>query len=83
MVLYRESEHFQEQKAISAIKKNTKYFFKYAKKFAKVKSKIGPLKTDNGNIISKPSEMAEMLSKQFSEMFSKPQNGPFQKIIRC
>ena len=79
MVLYRESEHFQEQKAISAIKKNTKYFFKYAKKFAKVKSKIGPLKTDNGNIISKPSEMAEMLSKQFSEMFSKPQNGPFQK----
>ena len=30
MVFYRESDQFEEQKAISAIKKNTKYFFKYA-----------------------------------------------------
>ena len=67
---YKQSESFQEHKALTAIKKNTKYFFKYAKKFSTLRSHVGPLKNENGDIISDSLEMVEMLSAQFSKMFS-------------
>ena len=40
---YKGSEIYMENKAIDAIKTNAKYFFTYANKKSKVKSKIGPL----------------------------------------
>lgn len=76
MNLYRSTEEYQENKAISSIKKNSKYFFKYAKKFAKVRSQIGPLKDKNGSFISDPRDIAEALSSQFASVFSKPMNSP-------
>ena len=63
MNLYRSSAEYDEHKAISSIKKNSKYFFKYAKKFAKVKTQVGPLKDENGSFINNPLDIAKALSK--------------------
>ena len=47
---YRETRDINEQKAVDAIKTNSKYFFSYAKKFSKVVSGIGPL-MDSANTL--------------------------------
>ena len=72
MALYRSSEEYEEKVAVSSIKKNSKYFFKYAKKFSKIANKIGPLKDEDGELVSDPSKIGEILSKQFVSVFSKP-----------
>ena len=64
----------QELKAISAIKENPGFFFSYAKKFSKVKSKIGPLKDKENKFISDPEEMANLFQTQFKSFFSDPQS---------
>lgn len=69
--LYRNIHDFQEQKAVAAIKKNPKYFYNYAKKFTKIKSKVGPLIAD-GKTISDPACMANTLLKQYNSVFSIP-----------
>ena len=43
--------------AIQNIKKNPNHFYKYAKKFAKSKSRIGPLKHPCGGVTSDPQSM--------------------------
>ena len=61
-------------KAVKAIKTNSKYFFSYAKKNSKIKSKVGPLRNSSGQLTSKSKEMAEVLLKQYVTVFSKPQD---------
>ena len=39
---YRRKSTEDEANAVKAIKRNSKYFFSYAKKFNKVKAKVGP-----------------------------------------
>ena len=39
---YQQSQKDSEEKAVNSIKRNSKYFFSYAKKFSSVKSGIGP-----------------------------------------
>ena len=72
---YSSSRNYQESKAVNSIKKNSKYFFSYVKKLSKTKSKVGPLITDAGDLVSDSKEMADLLSKQFCSVFS-PQRGP-------
>jgi len=74
--LYKQSSKFQEDKAIEAIQENSKFFFNYAKKKSKIKTKIGPLSSNNGQIINKSEEMAEMLAQQYSSVFSNPSTEP-------
>ncbi|MEM6738267.1 MAG: reverse transcriptase family protein, partial [Bacteroidota bacterium] len=69
---FKDSKQFAENKAIESIKKNSKYFFAYARKKAKVKTKIGPLIDNNGKFTMKNKEMADILSKQYSKVFSQP-----------
>ena len=69
---YRCSRAAQEHKAVGAIKKNSKYFFTYARKFSAVKSVIGPLIDKANNIITSPMKMADILSAQYSSVYSKP-----------
>ena len=76
MNLYRETADFNEKQAISNIEKNSKYFFSYIKKFSKVKSNVGPLKNENDELTADPMEMAELLSKQYSSVFSIPTDVP-------
>ena len=61
-----------ESKALSVMKTNPKYFYSYAKRFAKTKSRIGPLKQDSGEYTNIPSVMGELLQDQFSSVFSNP-----------
>ena len=69
---YRESEIDMEEKAVEAIKTNPKYFYTYTKKRSKCTSKIGPLLKDKDQLTDDNKEMAELLSKQYSSVFSKP-----------
>ena len=61
-------------KAIKAIKQNFKYFFSYAKKFSKIKSKVGPLLRDNGDYTSDSKEMVDLLQGQNQFVFSTPKS---------
>ena len=69
---YRESEEYMEDRAVEAIKDNPKYFYKYTKKRSKCTTKIGPLLNELGHLTNNSKEMAELLSKQYSSVFSKP-----------
>ena len=63
---------FIEEKAVDAIRTNSKYFFSFAKKKSKTKSKIGPLLNMNNKLTNNSKEMAELLSKQYATVFSSP-----------
>ena len=69
---YKAENSEMEHRAVAAIKKNSKYFFSYAKKFSKVTVGIGPLLDTAANVISCPLKMAEMLVAQYSKVFSTP-----------
>lgn len=69
---YKDEKSYEEKKAIDAIKKNPKYFFKYARRFSKTKSSIGPLVNEHGEVINDSFAMANMLMEQYSKMFSTP-----------
>jgi hypothetical protein len=64
----------EEIKAIKAIKKNSKYFFKYAKKYSTTKSCIGPLTAPNGQTITDIKQMSQLLKVQYESVFSKPKS---------
>ena len=61
-----------ELKAIDSIKSNPAFFYKYAKKFAKTKSRIGPLKHPCGSVTDDPQSMSNILQDQFAGVFSDP-----------
>ena len=65
----------EEAHAISKIKEDPRFFFKYANSKRKTKGRIGPLKTIKYNkqhIENGPKEMAEILSEQYKSVFTKP-----------
>ena len=66
------SKQAEEEQAIAAIKKNPSFFYSYAKKFSKVRRKIGPLKSSDGQYVSDSEGMANLLQKQFCSVFSDP-----------
>ena len=61
-----------EDKAAQTIKSNPRYFYSYAKRFAKCKSRIGPLENDNNHLTSEPLEMGNILQTQYKSAFSNP-----------
>ena len=69
---YRESESYIEAKAVESIKSNPKYFYSYTKKRSKCTTKVGPLLQNNGVLTSDSKHMADLLSKQYSSVFSQP-----------
>ena len=71
---YRKKMAYDEAKAVEAIKKNPKYFFSYAKRFSKVKTRIGPLLKKNGEYTTSSKEMADILQEQYKSVFSEPLN---------
>ena len=78
---HSEARSRKEQLAVKAIKTNSKYFFNYAKQFSSTKSSIGPLLNKNNEYISSSSKMANLLSTQYSSVFSKPSDAsPYYTI---
>ena len=57
----------EEKKAVEKISSNSKYFYSYAKRFSNIKVGIGPLL-----VVSCPKRISEMLSEQYSSVFSRP-----------
>ena len=71
---YRNEKSEMEHKAVSAIKKNSKYFYSYAKKFSKIATGIGPFVDQANNIVTCPLKMAHMLADQYCSVFSLPKD---------
>ena len=67
----------KEQRAVKAIKTNSKYFFAYAKQFSSTRSKVGPLLDELKEYTSSSPKMANILSTQYSSVFSKPIETPY------
>lgn len=63
-----------EEKVTKGIKKNSKLFYSYAKRFLKKQKNIGPLKDNLGNIVSDPLKMSEIIKEQYEKSFSKKKN---------
>ena len=68
----------EEEKAIATIKENPKLFYKYAAKYNKTKSNVGPLINKEGQSIHDPKEIADKLKLQYESVFSIPD--PDKKI---
>ena len=66
----------KEQLAVKAIKSNAKYFFTYAKQFSSTRSSIGPLLNEVNEYTASSSKMANLLSAQYSSVFSEPKDSP-------
>ena len=62
----------KEKKAVSFIKENPRFFFSFAKQSAKMKSQIGPLYDNEGNLHQDRSVMANLLQDQYASVFSDP-----------
>ena len=70
----------KEQLAVKAIKTNSKYFFAYAKQFSSTRSSIGPLLDENNEYTASSSRMANILSTQYSSVFSQPKDNPYSTM---
>ena len=66
----RSSKRMFEQKLATNIKQDSKSFFAYIRSKQRVKDSIGPLKGNNGAVISNNKEMAESLNEYFSTVFT-------------
>lgn len=71
--MHNEFSESKEREALESIKKDPSKFYKYANKKSKVRTSIGPLSDKDGNPISDPKEIAEILSDQYKSVFSTPQ----------
>ena len=69
---YIDEKEQRENDAISKIKENPRYFYKYANKHLKTKSSVGPLRNESNQLTDNDNEMCNLLQKQFSSVFSKP-----------
>ena len=74
-VNYKRMKLKKEGEALGKIKRNPKYFYSYANKFSKIKTRVGPLADSNGETVKDPYLMAEMLKKQYESTFSDPVEG--------
>ena len=59
-----------EHKVVSAVKVNTKAFFKYAKQADNKKPDIGPLLNSNGELVNDPKEKSNILKQQYEKVFN-------------
>ena len=69
---YNKMKLMKEKEALSRIKRNPKYFYKYANKHSKTPNRVGPLVNETGQSVKDPYLMAEILRKQYESTFSKP-----------
>ena len=63
------------------IKSNPKLFVSYAKRFAKAKSIIAPLRNGEGSLVTESVKKAEILQSQYVGVFSNPEHADKQKSL--
>ena len=64
-----------EKKLAEGIKKDSKSFYRYVKSKVGTKEKIGPLKDDNGNVLTDVESMGGLLNRFFASVFLREQGG--------
>ena len=60
-----------ERKVMRCRKTNPKFFYAFINSSKKSRSKIGPLKRENGEAVTDPREMAQMLNDQYASVFTR------------
>ena len=73
--MLRRAKRKFEEKLAEGIKKDSKSFHRYVKNKVGSKEKIGPLKDDNGDVLTDVESMGELLNRFFASVFSKEQGG--------
>ena len=68
---HRKLQEFEEQQAVTSIKRNPKYFYTCAKKKLKTRVQIGPLE-HQGDLVENENDMADILRQQYESVFSIP-----------
>ena len=68
---HRNETRRTEEKAVKAIKTNSKYFYNYARSKSNIKSRIGPFDVDGVNVVE-ALDKAKVLLRQFESVFSAP-----------
>ena len=63
---------YREQQATGKVKRNPKYFCSYAKQCSKKKQNISMLIDEQNQIKTSSKEIADILQKQFTSVFSDP-----------
>ena len=71
-ISYKRMKVKKERVALEKIKRNPKYFYKYANQFSKTQNRIGPLVNEEGLTVKDPFLMAEILRRQYQSTFSIP-----------
>ena len=69
---YQSEQQIEEQQAVDSIRNNPKFFFSYAKRHSKTKSKVGPLRKKNNKLIYDKQNIANILQDQYTSVFSTP-----------
>ena len=67
-----EERQHTESRAVDKIKTNPKFFYTFARRYSKIKVGVGPLINSDKKTTSSPQEMTEILSDQYSSVFSDP-----------
>ncbi|KAK3884903.1 hypothetical protein Pcinc_010877 [Petrolisthes cinctipes] len=62
----------EENRAIENIKRNPKFFCSYCRRFSKIKTKVGPLRTELGESVNDHARVSQVLKEQYERVFSKP-----------
>lgn len=73
--MHYQSRKNDEEKATGAIKRNSKFFFAYAKKYSTIPTTIGPLIDSAGSVIGNIKTICEMFRQQYESVFSPPLPG--------
>ena len=71
----------KESAAVNTIKDNPKFFYSYAKSFAKTKSKVAPLQEPGGSLVDSPKGKADILQGQYVSVFSNPECADMDKCM--
>jgi len=66
---YRNAKKAFELKLATSIKNDSKSFYSYVRSKSKTKAKVGPLKTNSGNLVVNNNEMCTVLNEFFSSVF--------------
>ena len=69
---HNDKQTHDENLAIDRIKSDPNYFFKYAKKFSRTGTEVGPLQDSHGDLVNDKKLMSDLLLNQFSSVFTTP-----------
>ena len=63
----------REANAVEKIRSNPRFFYSFAKQFAKARSSVAPLQDSTGRLHDNPEKKAELLQEQYVKVFSNPE----------